>query len=191
MSSPSAASTTSSERVRIRELFPTLHLGRHRTGPLNSLTDVPGVLVHTESCNKPNSKAPDGTPIHAINTGVTTILPRQDWFNTGCHAGLFRFNGSGELTGSHWLEETGVLNSPIVITSSFSVGPCYSGVYKYAIREFADPKTGLADWFLMPVIAETWDGFMSDLARSPVNEEWVVRGIDRANAERVPEGNTG
>jgi D-aminopeptidase len=86
------------QRLRIREVFPKLRIGRHPTGPLNSITDVPGVLVHTESLRRKN-----GEGVHAINTGVTTILPRKDWFDRSCYAGLFSFNGSGELTGSHWI----------------------------------------------------------------------------------------
>ncbi|KAH8705015.1 putative D-aminopeptidase [Talaromyces proteolyticus] len=170
----------------IRSLLPNLYLGRHSPGPLNSLTDVPGVLVHTESINKPASATPRN---HAINTGVTVILPRRDWFHNACYAGYFRFNGSGEMTGSHWLDETGLLNSPIVITNSFAVGPCYSGVYEYAIREYAGSKP--ADWFLLPVIAETCDSYLSDIAAMAVTPEMVVRGIDRADNKRVDEGNTG
>jgi D-aminopeptidase len=87
--------------MRIREVFPKIMIGRHPTGPLNSITDVPGVLVHTESLRRPN-----GDGVHAINTGVTTILPRKNWFDRSCYAGIFSFNGSGELTGSHWIVST-------------------------------------------------------------------------------------
>lgn len=173
-------------RRRIREVFPEIVIGRHATGPLNSITDVPGVLVHTESIHRANS-----TASHAINTGVTTILPRRDWFNYSSHASIFRWNGSGEMTGSHWLEETGLLSSPIIVTNSFAVGPCYTGIYEYAIREHADKATGLVDWFLLPVVTETYDGFLSDIAAIPVTPAMVVRGIESANAERVLEGNTG
>src|ERR1700761_6404964 len=96
-------------RQRIRDLLPFLKIGRHRPGPLNSITDVPGVLVHTESIVRPNNTDSNtGKTTHAINTGVTTILPRKSFFSEGCYAGLFRFNGSGELTGSHWIAETGL-----------------------------------------------------------------------------------
>ena len=99
---PSTSSAGASKaRMRIREVFPKIMIGRHPTGPLNSITDVPGVLVHTESLRKPN-----GDGIHAINTGVTTILPRKNWFDHSCYAGIFSFNGSGELTGSHWIVST-------------------------------------------------------------------------------------
>ncbi|KKZ58436.1 D-aminopeptidase [[Emmonsia] crescens] len=177
-------------RPRIRDLLPTLKIGRHPTGPLNSLTDVPGVLVHTESLKLHPSTNP--AIRHPINTGVTTILPRRDWFDWGCYAGYFRFNGSGEMTGSHWLDETGLLNSPIIITNSFSLGACYSGVYEYAVREYVNKQTGLVDWFLLPVVAETCDLYLNDIGAMAVKPEMVVRGIEQARGgEMVPEGNTG
>lgn len=177
---------SSHTRPRVRDLLPKLYIGRYRTGPLNSLTDVPGVLVHTESIKRPSTENK-----HAVNTGVTTILPRRDWFDHGCYASYFRFNGSGEMTGSHWLDETGLLNSPIILTNSFSVGPCYTGIYEYAIREYRNKETGLVDWFLLPVVAETCDLFLNDIGAMAVTPDMVVRGIDEANAEAVKEGNTG
>lgn len=178
-------------RSRIRTLLPNLHLGFHPPGPKNSLTDVPGVLVSTQSIRKPKTlDAAGNVTHHEINTGVTTILPRRDWFHNACYAGLFSFNGSGEMTGAHWLNETGLLYSPVVITNSFAVGPAYSGVYEYAVREYAD-QNGLADWFLLPVIAETFDGYLSDVAAMPVRPADVVRGIETAGEGPVEEGNTG
>jgi D-aminopeptidase len=182
-----AEMSTSSNPSGIRALIPGLRLGRYTPGHLNSLTDVPGVLVHTESITKKASETERGL---AINTGVTVILPRRDWFDNASYAGYFRFNGSGEMTGSHWLDETGLLNSPIVLTNSFAVGPCYSGIYQYAIREYA--KNGKpADWFLLPVVAETCDLFLNDIAAMAVTPEMVVNGIDNASTAKVPEGNTG
>ena len=172
-------------RMRIRELFPKILIGRHPVGKLNSITDVPGVLVHTESIRRPKTDTTE-----AINTGVTTILPRRDWFERSCHAGIFSFNGSGEMTGSHWIEETGLLRSPIVITNSFAVGPCYTGIYQYAIKHHS-PGDGTADWFLLPVVCETFDGYLNAIASLPVTPEMVVRGIESATADAVPEGCTG
>lgn len=154
---PSQSSNTASRRQRVREVLPTLYLGRHPPGPKNSLTDVPGVLVSTQSIHE-SPNYPNAVP-NSINTGVTTILPRKNWFEKACFAGIFRFNGSGEMTGSHWIEETGLLHSPIIITGSFGVGSAYNGVYEHAVREYSD-KDGKADWFLTPVIAETFDGFL-------------------------------
>ncbi|KAI8920397.1 peptidase family T4 [Powellomyces hirtus] len=180
-----SSSTSASKRAPLREVLPDLILGRWPPGPKNSLTDVPGVLVHTKSIVLPKTDKH-----HEVNTGVTTILPRKDWFNKGAYAGYFRFNGSGEMTGSHWLDETGLLNSPIIITNSFAVGPCYSGIYEWALREHRD-KTGQADWFLLPVVAETFDGHMSDIAAMVVQPHHVVEGIDKASSDKVPQGNTG
>ena len=175
----------SGKRVRIRDLIPGLHLGRHQPGPLNSFTDVPGVLVHTESIHLP----PRGTA-GAVNTGVTTILPRKDFFHQACYAGLFRFNGSGELTGSHWIEETGLLHSPIILTNSFAVGAAYQGIYEYGIREYCDERKRV-DWFMLPVVGETFDGYLNDISQFAVKPEHVVRGIEKASSEAVAEGNTG
>ncbi|ETN43577.1 uncharacterized protein HMPREF1541_02736 [Cyphellophora europaea CBS 101466] len=180
----------SQPRQRVRSLLPHLHLGFHAPGPLNSLTDVPGVLVHTSSIHRPAGHNPS-RPASVINTGVTTILPRRAWFDSACYAAIFSFNGSGELTGSHWINETGLLNSPVVLTNSFSVGSCYEGIYRYAAREYADKHTGLADFFLVPVVGETYDGFMNDIAAMAVTPDMVVKGIEAASADAVPEGNTG
>lgn len=177
-----------STRQRVRDLLPTIHLGRYQPGPKNSLTDIPGVLVSTQSIH--SSPNYPNVPHGSLNTGVTTILPRKDWFNKASFAGIFSFNGSGEMTGSHWIQETGLLHSPIVITGSFGVGSAYNGIYEHAIREHCD-KDGKADWFLLPVVAETFDGFLHDVTKFAVTPQHIVHGIDTASSNAVPEGNTG
>lgn len=179
---------SSTPRHRIRQLLPTVYLGRYKTGPKNSLTDIPGVLVSTQSIHE--SPAYPNAAAGSINTGVTTILPRKNWFRQACFAGIFRFNGSGEMTGSHWIEESGLLHSPIVITGSFGVGSAYNGIYEYGIRENQD-KDGKVDWFLLPVVAETFDGFLHDMTKFAVTPQHIVKGIDEASSEPVNEGNTG
>jgi D-aminopeptidase len=183
-----ATNTSTTPRQRVRELLPNVFLGRYQTGPQNTLTDVPGVLVSTQSIHE--SPAYPNAPANSINTGVTTIIPRKDWFHKACFAGIFRFRGSGEMTGSHWIEETGLLHSPIVITGSFGVGSAYNGIYEYAIRENTD-KEGKADWFLLPVVAETFDGYLHDVTKFAVTPQHIVQGIDSASSEPVQEGNTG
>ncbi|KAL1621279.1 hypothetical protein SLS56_009273 [Neofusicoccum ribis] len=186
MSSSAPTSAPAQEkRCRIRELLPNIYLGRYPPGPKNSLTDVPGVLCHTQSIIKPAS-ATHG----AINTGVTTILPRRDFFHHACYAGLFRLNGSGEFTGSHWIDETGLLHSPIVLTNSFAVGAAYQGIYEYCIPRHRNAD-GAADWFLLPVVGETFDGLLNDIAALPVTPAHIVHGIEQASDAAVPEGNTG
>lgn len=172
---------SASSRGRVRDVFPDLHLGSWKPGHLNGITDVPGVLVHTVSIREQDGQ---------VNTGLTTILPREDWFHKACHAGIFRLNGSGEMTGSHWIEESGLLHSPILITNSFAVGPCYTGIYKHAIEKYGQGEDGV-DWFLLPVVAETFDGHLNDLRHFAVTPEHVVESIRNASSDPVPEGNTG
>lgn len=174
---------TKQPRARLRDVVPGVYLGEYSPGPLNALTDVPGVMVHTQSLHLNSG---------SVNTGVTTILPRKDWFNQACYAGIFRFNGSGEMTGSHWIEETGLLHSPIIITNSFAVGAAYQGIYQHAIAAHSDGEDGSVDWFLLPVVAETFDGYLNDLTVFAVKPEHIVDGIAAAMAGTpIPEGNTG
>jgi D-aminopeptidase len=183
-SSPSPVSSPT--RRRLRELAPTLYLGKYRPGAKNSLTDVPGVLAHTQEI-----RSFEGCAQGSINTGVTTILPRRSFFNKACFAGIFRFNGSGEMTGSHWIEETGLLHSPIIITNSFGVGAAYEGIYRYCIREYANKEDGSCDWFMLPVVAETFDGYLNDIGKLSVRPEHIVHGMESVSDAAVPEGNTG
>lgn len=172
------ASPASQTRQRLRQLLPNLKLGNWPTGPLNGITDVAGVLTHTTTLRPP------GNP--AINTGATVIVPHKGWFHHAVYSAVFRFNGSGEMTGSHWIEETGLLHSPIVITNSFSVGEAYRGIYDYAIKNYS--KDGAVDWFLLPVVAETFDGHLNDMTTFAVKPEHIVHGIDAANGDLTAEG---
>ncbi|KAK8034589.1 Beta-peptidyl aminopeptidase BapA [Apiospora rasikravindrae] len=168
-------------RMRLRELLPDLDLGSWKPGPLNSLTDVAGVKVHTQEIF-----SEDGS----VNTGVTSILPRDEWFKKACYSGIFSFNGSGEMTGSHWINETGLLHSPIIITNSFAVGAAYQGIYEYAMKKLGT-KDGSVDWFLLPVVAETFDGYLNNLTRFVVKPEHIVHGLENVTGDRVREGNVG
>jgi D-aminopeptidase len=188
------SSNSSNSRTRVRSVLPKLFLGNYPPGPLNSLTDVPGVLVSTQSIRLPKTESVHGDVVHhEVNTGVTTVLPRADFFHNACYAGYFSFNGSGEMTGSHWMNETGTLNTPIIVTNSFAIGPCYSGIYEFCVSKYKD-RDGLANWFLLPVVAETFDGYLSDIGAMSVQPGDVVRGIEMALANEgkaVEEGCTG
>lgn len=173
-------STPRNERVRLRDLLPQLYLGKWPTGNLNSITDVPGVLVNTQSIHTDEN----------VNTGVTTILPRPDWHKYCSHAGIFRFNGCGEMTGSHWIDETGLLVSPIIITNTSAIGDGHRGVLEYAVRHLSN-EDGEVEICILPIVAETYDGYLNDQSRFAVTPEHVVQGIKNANSDRVPEGNTG
>ncbi|KAK8065912.1 hypothetical protein PG997_012659 [Apiospora hydei] len=174
-------SNNKGSRMRLRDLLPELDLGSWKPGPLNSLTDVPGVKVHTQEIF-----SEDGS----VNTGVTSILPRDEWFKKACYSGIFSFNGSGEMTGSHWINETGLLHSPIIITNSFAVGAAYQGIYEYTLKKLGS-RDGSVDWFLLPVVAETYDGYLNNLTRFVVKPEHIVHGLENVSSDRVREGNGG
>jgi D-aminopeptidase len=185
MASSTPTPSGQSSRCRLRDLLPTVYLGKYQPGPKNSLTDVEGVLAHTQSIHSAEGAVPG-----SINTGVTTILPRAEFFNKACFAGIFRFNGSGEMTGTHWIEETGLLHSPIIITNSFAVGAAYQGIYEYCIPKYKSEDGGV-DWFMLPVVGETFDGYMHDIGNLVVKPEHIIHGIENVSADAVPEGSTG
>lgn len=178
----SSVASTAQPRQRLRDVLPKLKLGNWPPGPLNGITDVAGVLTHTTTLQPASNRN--------IKTGVTVILPHKNWFNEAVYAGFFRFNGSGEMTGVHWIEETGLLHSPIVLTNSFAVGEAYRGIYDYAIKHHAQAD-GSVDWFMLPVVAETFDGLLNDMTAFAVKPEHVVQGITNATPDLTPEGCTG
>jgi D-aminopeptidase len=181
MSASNPSASDKLPRMRVRELLPNVHFGDWKPGPLNCLTDVAGVLVHTQEILGGSG---------SVNTGVTSILPRSDWFCNACYAGIFSFNGSGEMTGSHWINETGLLHSPIVLTNSFAVGAAYQGIYEYAIKTQKSEGSPI-DWFLLPVVAETFDGYLNDLTQFAVTPAHVVKGLESVASDRVREGSVG
>lgn len=176
------ASSPGKSRQRLRALLPGLKLGNWPPGPLNGITDVAGVLTHTTTIR------PASDP--SVNTGVTVVLPARDLFTHAVYAGFFRFNGAGEMTGAHLIQETGLLHSPVVLTNTFSVGEAYRGVYDHAVKHHSGAD-GTVDWFVLPVVAETFDGYLNDLTRFAVRPEHVVGAIEGAGAGLTPEGCTG
>lgn len=167
--------------MRVRDAIPKLYLGRWNPGQKNSITDVPGVRVDTTTI-----QSEDGN----INTGVTTIVPSDDWYKNSLHAGIFRFNGCGEMTGTHWIEETGLLTAPVVLTGNASIGEAFRGVLDYCYKYHANDE-GEMSLFVFPVIAETYDGFLSDQSRFPLTPQHVVDSIKNASSNAVSEGAVG
>lgn len=162
-------------RARIRDLG--IVIGDHPTGTHNAITDVPGVLVgHTTVVYDEPSVA---------RTGVTMVLPRGgNIASDRTFAGFHRFNGNGEMTGLLWVEESGLLTSAIGITNTHQVGTVRDAMIKHATRH------GLRGWYL-PVVAETYDGGLNDIAAFHVTEEHVYQAIDSASEGPVAEGNVG
>ncbi|KAH0384178.1 L-aminopeptidase/D-esterase, partial [Aureobasidium melanogenum] len=169
--------STLEPRMRIRELLPDLFLGDHLPGPLNSLTDVPGIGISTQEIT-----STDG----GINTGVTCITPRKDWSHKACYAGLFSFNGYGEMTGAHDITENGLLYSPIIVTGSFGIGAAHQGVLEYGV------KTLGKSFMALPVVAETYDGYLHDCTSFAVTPKHVSEGLQSVKTGvAVEEGNLG
>jgi D-aminopeptidase len=164
------------KRVRLRELGITI--GAYPTGSDNAITDVPGVLVgHT-------------TLIHdeprIARTGVTTILPRplaqhDDYVFAGYHS----LNGCGEMTGMHWVAESGTLTSPIALTNTHQVGTVHEALIRYAIPRYPSGA------FHLPVVAETWDGWLNDADAFHITREHLFAALDSAVSGPVAEGNVG
>jgi len=162
--------------ARIRDLG--VMIGTLPTGPNNAITDVPGVLVG--HC----------TVIHdeprVARTGVTVISPRNDriWEDYAFCA-WHNFNGNGEMTGIPWVEESGMLGSAIGLTNTHQVGLVRDTFVKYSV------ESGFTDGFILPVVAETFDGWLSDIDAFHLEESHVRRALAALADGPVAEGNVG
>jgi len=147
-------------------------------GPWNAITDVPGVEVGYVTLIEGED----------VRTGVTALLPRgRDQVGIPCAAGWHSFNGNGEMTGTTWIEETGSLAVPVVITNTYAVGPVHRGVVEW-IR--ANRRDMAPEW-LLPVVTETWDGHLNDIHGSAVHPHHAGDAIDAATSGPVAEGCVG
>src|ERR1044071_8704577 len=123
-------------------------------GQLNAITDVAPVTVGYTTLI-------EGSGEHAVRTGVTVILPRgRATIDTPVFAGVFSLNGNGEMTGTHWIEESGFLEGPVLITNTHSVGVVRDAVIQWRIKHGGADASGY--WWSLPLVAETWDGFLND-----------------------------
>jgi D-aminopeptidase len=160
-------------------------------GPLNAITDVKGVEVgHTTLISGEGKLVRGQGP---VRTGVTAILPRGKDLNPA-FAGWYSLNGNGEMTGTIWIEESGFLQGPVMITNTNSVGTVRDTVIEWAIQLLEADQTRSYDedfyWFL-PVAAETYDGCLNDINGFHVKPEHVFEALDTATSGPVPEGNVG
>lgn len=163
-------------RTRLRNLGITI--GTLPPGPLNAITDVAGVWVGHKTLIYDEPRV--------ARTGVTVILPRgQDTWSNHVFAGYHSFNGNGEMTGLPWLEESGMVGCPIGITNTHQVGLVRDAVVAYA----ADHD--YFDDFMLPVVAETYDGWLNDINAFHLTQADVYEAIDVAKSGPVTEGNIG
>ena len=158
-------------------------------GPLNAITDVPGVLVGvTTRIEGEGELVPGKGP---VRTGVTAILPRgRDPVPKPVWAGQFSLNGNGEMTGSHWVHDGGYLIGPVCITNTHSVGMVHHAATQWIIRTYRE-AWGEEHLWAMPVVAETYDGVLNDINGLHVTAEDALAAIDAATDGPVPEGNVG
>ena len=157
-------------------------------GPLNAITDVAGVTVGQTTLISGNGKLQVGQG--PIRTGVTAVLPRgKDSMNNPVFAGWFSQNGNGEMTGTTWVEESGFLEGPVMITNTHSVGVVRDAVLQWRVGHGQPDPTEY--WWSLPVVAETWDGWLNDINGFHVKPEHVFHAIDSASAGPVAEGNVG
>jgi len=156
-------------------------------GPLNAITDVKGVEVGHVTLIVGDGMLVVGKG--PVRTGVTAILPCGRDFRDRVFAAWSTLNGNGEMTGTTWLEESGCLGSPILITNTQSVGIVRDAVIEWGLRH---PRTGEHSGdFSLPVVAETWDGFLNDIDGFHVKKEDAFRALDGARTGPVAEGNVG
>jgi D-aminopeptidase len=154
-------------------------------GKLNAITDVDGVEVGHSTLISGEGKLVVGRG--PVRTGVTAVFPRGKNNTEPVFGGWFSLNGNGEMTGTTWLEESGFLEGPVVITNTHSVGVARDAVIEWLVKQAG--KTAQA-WGL-PVVAETWDGWLNDINGFHVKPQHVFAALDGAKAGHVPEGNVG
>src|SRR5436309_2568543 len=157
-------------------------------GKFNAITDVAGVEVGYTTLISGEGKLEVGKG--PVRTGVTVIIPRgHDSLNDPVYAGFFSLNGNGEMTGTAWVEESGFLEGPIVITNTHSVGVARDAVIAWRINHGPADKTGY--WWSLPVVAETWDGWLNDINGFHVKPEDVWHALDTAHGGAIEEGSVG
>src|SRR5438309_7968366 len=155
-------------------------------GKFNSITDVPGVEVGYTTLISGEGKLEVGKG--PVRTGVTAILPRgHSSLNDPVYAGFFSLNGNGEMTGTAWVEESGFLEGPIVITNTHSVGVARDAVIAWQVKQ----GTGSQTLWSLPVVAETWDGWLNDINGFHVKPEDVWHALDTAHGGAIEEGSVG
>src|SRR4029078_4142477 len=122
-------------------------------------------------------------------TGVTAILPRGRASSDPAFAAWFTMNGNGEMTGTTWVEESGFLEGPVLITNTHSVGVVRDAVIAWRVKQGKPDTSGY--WWSPPVVAETWDGYLNDINGFHVRAEHAWSALDGARSGPLAEGNVG
>lgn len=176
---------SSPTRRRSRELG--IIIGTLPTGKWNAITDVPGVKVGHCTRIEGNGELIIGTG--PIRTGVTAILPNDDVFHEHVTAGRFVMNGNGEMTGLGSVDQRGLLQSPIFLTDTSNIGRVMNGAMTWLLQTY--PEIGDSAPVPVPIVAETWAGFLHDVVGRHLNDEHVLTAINHAQTGPVQEGAVG
>lgn len=152
-------------------------------GEWNAITDVTGAEVGYRTLIA-------GAGAKAVRTGVTAVWPRGRNSNVPAFGGWFSLNGNGEMTGTTWLEEGGLLSGPVLITNTHSVGTVRDSFIKWEVNRTRMQGGEPEEWSL-PVVAETWDGFLNDVNGFHVTEADTVAALESAKSGPLQEGNVG
>jgi D-aminopeptidase len=155
------------------------HFGLYASGPLDGITDVPGVRV----AHLTKIQGSD------VRTGATAILPDADPWNAKVGAATLAFNGNGEMTGTHWIDESGYLEEPIVLTDTLDIGRADDGAISWMMRRY--PRIGVTDDVPLPVVAECDDQLLNNIRGRFVTADEVSQLIDAAKPGQFARGNVG
>ena len=156
-------------------------------GSMNAITDVKGVEVGETTLISGEGKLQVG--VGPVRTGVTAILPRGKNLLDPVFAGWFTLNGNGEMTGTTWVDDSGFLDGPVMITNTHSVGVVRDAVIAWRVKHAPPDEDGY--WWSLPVVAETWDGYLNDINGFHVKPDDAYHALDSAQGGPVPEGNVG
>lgn len=166
--------------MRIREYG--LSMGELPTGKWNAITDVEGIRVGHKTIIKDSSHSVKDV----VRTGITVVLP-ENIIRNPLYAGYFSLNGNGELCGSHWIEESGLLTSPIALTNTHSLGVVRDAIIKY----YYEKENATESYWMLPVVAETWDGWLSDINGMHITAQDFYEALESAKTGPVTEGCVG
>lgn len=173
------------KRCRIRELGFTI--GEFSPGPLNAITDVKGVRVgHTTLIEGSGRRKPGNGP---VRTGVTVIIPNEDIYNNKLIGAGFILNGAGEIAGYTQMAEWGILETPIALTNTHSVGRVSDSVIKWMAQKY--PEIGQQQDVIIPVVGECDDSFLNDAVGLHIKPHHVFNALDSAKTDSVEEGAVG
>ena len=166
------------------------------SGKYNAITDIEGVEVGFSTVIEGETDDNTSSDSNFARTGVTSILPRGKK-RSAVFAGRFDLNGNGELTGSHWVDDSGFLHGPVMITNTYSVGITRDTVAKWMIRNeyffpaYKDGQLVSGLGYFYPVVGETYDGILNNINGFKVKESHVLEALESSKSGPVAEGNVG